>query len=303
MREALESVIQQTYPHWEILLIDDGSDPDSTQVALQYVEQYPDRVLYFQHPGHQNRGISASSQLGIHNANGAFVGFLDADDIWLANKLEEQVAILEEYPEASMIYGNTQYWYSWIGQAQDLGQDFIPKLGITEDRLVQPPRLLTLFLLGKTAVPCICSLLVRRKALETIGGFEEAFQGMYEDQVFYAKMCLETKVYVSKSCWDKYRKHPASLSAVAESSGKGWALRVTYLEWLDSYLTQKRILDPEVWLAVRRELWFNNEPNFGKSSGFYNKFIRRMKKWLLKIEERVLPPFIRRWVWARSFGN
>jgi glycosyltransferase involved in cell wall biosynthesis len=95
IREAIESVFSQVYEHWELFLVDDGSTDSSTQIARHYAQQHPDKVHYLEHPGHQNRGMSAARNLGIRHAQGAYLAFLDADDLWLPQKLERQVAILE----------------------------------------------------------------------------------------------------------------------------------------------------------------------------------------------------------------
>src|SRR5215218_5812117 len=79
IEEAIESVFAQTYDDWELLLVDDGSTDGDTRIALEYAEQNPGRVRYLQHPGHQNRGMSASRNLGIGSARGEYIAFLDAD--------------------------------------------------------------------------------------------------------------------------------------------------------------------------------------------------------------------------------
>src|SRR5215207_5031419 len=90
IEEALESVLAQTYDNWELLLVDDGSTDSSTEIALRYANRYSGRVRYVEHPWHQNRGASASRNLGIRHAKGEYIAFLDADDVWLAHKLEQQ---------------------------------------------------------------------------------------------------------------------------------------------------------------------------------------------------------------------
>ena len=118
--ESIESVFAQTYKNWELLLVDDGSTDGSTAIALRYAEQHPEKVRYMEHNDHQNRGMSATRNLGIKNAKGEYIAFLDADDIWLPQKLEQQVAILEDQPEAAMIYNSTYLWYSWTGRKRRL---------------------------------------------------------------------------------------------------------------------------------------------------------------------------------------
>src|SRR5262249_40041371 len=123
LQEAIESVVAQTYDHWELLLADDGSTDGSTGIARQYADHYPGKVRYLEHAGHQNRGMSASRNLGIRHAVGEYIAFLDADDVWLPHKLEEQVAILNAHPETGMVYGATQVWHSWTGDPKDIPRD------------------------------------------------------------------------------------------------------------------------------------------------------------------------------------
>ncbi|HEY9633628.1 MAG TPA: glycosyltransferase family A protein [Coleofasciculaceae cyanobacterium] len=260
IEEAIESVFAQTYDHWELLLVDDGSTDGSTAIAKRYAQQYPDKVRYLEHQGHQNRGMSATRNLGICNAKGDYIAFLDADDIWLPQKLQQQVAILEAHSQAGMVYGPTQYWYSWTGNPQDIERDYMARLGVQPNTLFNPPTLLTLYLTDPGSVPCTCGLLVRRQLLKDIGGFDERFRGMYEDQVFLAKICLKAPVFVDGGCWDKYRQHPDSSSQLAFRSGedhpsKPNPARQTFLTWLAEYVGEQGIKDNELCQAVQKALW------------------------------------------------
>src|SRR5262249_52989515 len=100
IRDAIESVFAQSYVSWELFLIDDGSADGSTVIARRFAEQHSDKVRYLEHEGHRNLGMSASRNLGLRHAEGSYVSFLDADDVWLPSKLEEQVAIMNSQPRA-----------------------------------------------------------------------------------------------------------------------------------------------------------------------------------------------------------
>src|SRR6478672_466011 len=93
--EAIESVLAQTYGNWELILADDGSTDGSTAIALRYAQQYPEKIRYVEHEGHQNCGMSATRNLGICHAKGEYIAFLDADDVWFPYKLEQQVEIMK----------------------------------------------------------------------------------------------------------------------------------------------------------------------------------------------------------------
>ena len=254
IQEAIESVFAQTYDSWELLLVDDGSTDGSTSIALGYASQYPGKVRYLEHAGHQNRGMSAARNLGIRNATGDYIALLDADDVWLPHKLEQQVVILGAQPEAAMVYGPTQWWYSWTGKPEDSQRDFVYDFGVSPDTLVRPPALLALFLQNEGASPCTCSILVRREVLERIGGFEEGFRGLYEDQAFCAKICLESPVFASSECWYRYRQHPDSACSVAQRTGQRRSARLVFLNWLKAYLSDREVRDAQIWQLLQKEL-------------------------------------------------
>jgi len=218
-REAIDSVLAQSHPNWELLLVDDGSDETTRRIAAGMAEVRPGTIKLLQHDGHENLGTSASRNLGIRHAVGNYIAFLDADDIWLPNKLAEQVSVLEAHREAAMVFSNTLYWYGWTGREADEMRDFLPRLGIRTPCLIPAPRYLELSLRGRAAVPSASNIFLRRQSVEAVGGFERSFRGLYDDQVFYAKIWLEHGVYIMPGHWDKYRQHEGSMCAVgAESS-------------------------------------------------------------------------------------
>lgn len=251
LQEAIESVLAQTYDHWELLLVDDGSTDQSTEIALRYAAQHPGKIRYLEHNGHRNLGKSSSRNLGLRHAKGEYIAFLDHDDIWLPNKLEDQVNILESRPEAGMMYGRTRYWHSWTGRPEDRKRDGFTTLGIQPNTLVVPPHLVTLFLRDERTLASTCSLLVRREIVERIGGFEETFRDQYEDVVFLAKIYLESPVFVSGGCWDCYRQHPDNSCSIAIRTGQ-WhpkrpnPSREMFLEWLEQYISKKGSTDAKL---------------------------------------------------------
>jgi glycosyltransferase involved in cell wall biosynthesis len=251
--EAVASVFAQTHPDWELLLVDDGSVDGSTAYAAAWAQREPERVRYLEHPGHANRGMSAARNLGIGHSRGRYLAFLDADDVWLPEKLMHQVALLEAWPEAAMVYGPSQYWYSWTGLERDRCSDFLQSLGVPTDTLLWPPSLLIHLVRNEGASPCPSSILVRRAAVQQVGGFEEAFTDLYEDQAFCAKIWRAFAVIASSQCWYRYRQHPASACAVAEVTGRARSARLQFLTWLEAYLAREHVLTRELRAELRQQ--------------------------------------------------
>ena len=252
--EAIESVLRQSYRDFELLLVDDGSSDGSTEMARRYEQRHPGRVRYLEHPGHANRGMSATRNLGLANALGEFVAFIDADDRWHPDKLAEQLEIMERHPEVAAVCGSVCYWRSWAG-----GTDVDIPTGHVRDRLVPPPEAsLALYPLGKAAAPCPSDLMLRRDVVVTLGGFEEHFTGprqMYEDQGFLAKLYLAAPVYFASNVWLDYRQHDDSVVSTVKRDGGVAEVRHYFLRWLESYLAgRSETADARVHSALARAL-------------------------------------------------
>ena len=271
--EAIASVFAQTYPSWELLLVDDGSSDTSTAIARKYAEAVPERVRYLEHPGHENRGASAARNLGIASASGEMIAFLDADDVWLPNRLQRSVELLRRYPEADMVYGESEYWCSWEGGMGPCN-DRVQRHGFRADRVIRAPDLIVRYLTHRAAVPCPTSMTLRSRAARDSGGFVESFRGLHDDQAFLARFCLYHDVYVAHECWDRYRQHGASLCAKAARCGEVARAQESYLAWLRAFLTASDLSGPRVWDALR----YAEQVGAYQGKGFRKKLARQALK-------------------------
>ena len=258
IEEAIQSVLEQSYEAWELLLIDDGSRDHSSALARHYAATYPDRIRYFEHDGHANIGAAASRNVGIRAARGVYVAVLDADDVWLPNKLAEQVALLDSEPDVAMVCSASLHWYSWTGRPEDRDRDRVDPLAVATNHRHDPQRLVSaLYPLGAGGAPCPSNVLLRRRMLEPDGGFEEAFVGpyqLYEDQAFLMKIYLKHPVLVTDALWDKYRIHAGSCVSSVMAAGQYHSVRKYFLEWFSGYLDRCEKVDSTVWAALRSAL-------------------------------------------------
>lgn len=101
IRRAVESVFDQSFCDWELIIVDDGST-DNTRDLLKPYADHP-RVRLFET---ENKGVSAARNLGVRRARGAWIAFLDSDDQWLPEKLEKQVGQSQKDPDIPVIHGD-----------------------------------------------------------------------------------------------------------------------------------------------------------------------------------------------------
>lgn len=271
MEEAIESVFAQTYPHWELLLVDDGSTDGSSAMARSYAARHPGKVSYLEHPGHRNRGTSASRNLGIANAGGNYVAFLDADDVYLPDRLERHVSLLETMPEVDMVQSDALRWYSWSGATL---RDVRGRCPSQVNTVLRPPSMLRQSLYDDPLrgwFPCVCSATLRRSAVTGAKGFQEEFFDLCEDWVFFTKVYVHRNVYVTDDVVAKYRKHPGSTlhRALADRKsllGRRYDAHVAYLRWLKTYL-ERNDGDRALIRLLRRKLWPEGHPLFSRYLG------------------------------------
>jgi glycosyltransferase involved in cell wall biosynthesis len=275
---AIASILAQTYTHWELLLVDDGSTDGSSEIAQRYAQQYPEKIRYLEHEHHQNHGMSATRNLGLRHVKGDYIAFLDADDLFFPDTLAFQVDILNRFPEAGMVYGATDRWFGWTGKPEDIQQDFCDHLGLRTapaERIFPPGELI--YHLLKGVVPCMCSLMIRSQTIRQFQGFETSFRGLYEDQVFFTKALLQTSIFVTNKCLAKYRQHPSSCCYSTENTAIYDQSRYMFLQWIRSYLAQNKFRDRDVANLLREDIRPYENPRLHH---FY--VFARTKKWQLK---------------------
>lgn len=253
--EAVQSVLNQSYSSWELILVDDGSTDESVEISKRYAKDYPEKIFYLDHPEHKNCGLSASRNWGIKHARGAYIALLDADDVWMQDKLAIQVGIMESHPQANVLLEASVYWNSWNNSG---AEDVLIPIGVEGEKIYSPPALmLALYPLGKGAAPCPSGFMIRKSVFERTK-FEESFRGifqMYEDQAFLCKIYLRENVYINETAHNLYRQRPASLVSAVHEDGRYHEVRKYYLNWFEDFLKAEKFNSALVYKALRRALF------------------------------------------------
>jgi glycosyltransferase involved in cell wall biosynthesis len=275
---AIDSVRAQRLTDWELLIVDDGSTDGSRAVMQRYAALDPDRIRLLSHPAGERRGAAASRNLGIRQARGRYVAFLDADDLFLREKLAAEVRKLDGAPDAAMLYAPA-LWRWEDGRRADR----VDRIGIEVGRVHPSPELSWRILLERQGdVPCTCAVLIRREAAAACGGFEEGFR-LYEDQTLWAKLFLRHGTLVSPTVQSIYRQHAASTSAAAERNGEYdfWRphpAQRQFLEWLAHQAELHGVHDERLRATLRRARLRHRHPKLGRIYSGMSRAVRSLSR-------------------------
>ena len=161
LAESIQSVLQQTFVDLELFVIDDGSTDDTRQVVAAF-ESDP-RVRYVHQ---QNRGAATARNRGITHSSGKYVAFLDADDLWSPEKLQKQVAVLQENSEIAAVH-TASYLVQLDGQNREVSRCIQRRPTFLEPTLYEE-LLYRMVIIGSAS-----SVMVRREVLNQVGPFDE----------------------------------------------------------------------------------------------------------------------------------
>lgn len=207
LKEALSSVYEQTYDNYEVIVVDDGSGVDFSKIR----KAYPDVIFLTQ----EHSGVAAARNRALELSDGELIAFLDADDLWSADKLKKQVIYLQEHPECEVVFCGVKNFTELF----------------CEDMTGRQKQLFSAVL-----SKCMVSSCVRRSLFEKYGNYEED-RAYGEDTEIMArwaaagvdlKHCQEEELYFR-------RIHKKNMSLLHENVKKE-----PYLELLASAFRRAR---------------------------------------------------------------
>lgn len=183
---TLQSVFEQTFQDFEIVVVDDGS----TDNSVEEVEKFDDSRIWLIHQ--TNAGVSAARNRGIEEARGELIAFLDADDEWMPEYLATQYGLYQKYPECSVFACN----YEFRDSEGKVTSTIIRKLPFEgEDGILS-----NYFEVASCSHPPICSIsiMVKKTAIQAIGGFPLGIKSG-EDLLTWARLAVRGTIAYSKS--------------------------------------------------------------------------------------------------------
>jgi glycosyltransferase involved in cell wall biosynthesis len=215
LQRALKSVYAQTFPPYEVIVVDDGSTDNTQEIQ----NDFPNIRYIYQ----QNSGVSSARNLGLQHARGEWIAFLDSDDVWIETKLQRQKEFHQAHPHILMSYTDEV----WIRNNQEVT---IPKkfCKIGKDAFLENLEYCNI---------APSSVIMHRKIFEDVGVFDSALE-VCEDYDLWLRVALKyTIALVDAKLIQKYAGHPQQLSF------KHWGMdrfRVQSLEKLLPFSGEKK---------------------------------------------------------------
>ena len=185
--EAIDSVLAQTYTNYEIIIVDDGSTDNTSQV----VQSYRDRVYYIYQ---ENQGVAVSRNLGLRVSQGEYIAFLDQDDIFFPDKLAKQISCFEQHPEAGIVHSGWQR-INYSGKTRGKVEPWhdAPVLDLEQWLWWKP------VLLG--------AMMFKREWLERVQGLDSQFKQVCDLDLAWRLTLLGCKTVWLKQLTLYYREH------------------------------------------------------------------------------------------------
>jgi len=194
---TLHSVVRQTYPHIEIVVVDDGSSDHTADIVRQIAATDP-RVKPF---SVAHRGVSAARNFGISVSSGAFIAPIDADDLWHPDKLARQMDLMRRAP------GGTGVVYCWSAGIDETDRVVLPVWNRSRAEGDVLYDIVMTGILSNGSTP-----LIRREAIDLAGGYDEGLD-LCEDWKFYTALAGICRFAVLPECLTGYRLRSNSASS------------------------------------------------------------------------------------------
>lgn len=198
--ETIQSVQDQTFNDFEIIVIDDGST-DKTLETLYSIKDARLRVFSY-----ENAGVAIARNRGIYHSKGEFIAFLDSDDLWTSDKLESQLAYLQASPDAGVAYS----WTCFMDVSEQGSVEFIPSPTYAFSGNVYERLLVSDFVHSGSNV------LVRKQAVQSVGDFDQSCAGC-EDWDYWLRLSAKWNFVVVPKYQILYRRASGSTSSRVES--------------------------------------------------------------------------------------
>ena len=229
LNEAVSSVLNQTYDDFEFIIVDDAS----TDSSRKNIESYYD-IRMKKYYAEKNRNIAYSLNLALSMASGEYIARIDSDDVWELNKLETQVQYMESHSECGACFTKVNIIDEYSNIANDVYNEYFQLFNDVENKS-QKEWLRFFFYRGN----CLChpSVVIRRSALEQMGGYYHLAYVPAEDYELWTRIVMKYPIHILEDKLVRYRWEETENKISGKNAGRIYAFPNIMM------LTRKRIMD------------------------------------------------------------
>ncbi len=250
IEKCLNSVVNQIFKDYEVIIVNDCSTDNGLQIAQSIANK---KFMFIEHE--TNKGLSATRNTGIKNANSNYLVFLDADDIWHSNYLEKIYLLITNFPEAKVF--TTNYF--------ELYENDVRVLPATTLKNFKKDGLITNAFEANLGQPfyCCCSMCIEKSVFENVGYFDEQID-FAEDVDFFIRVNLKYQVAFSPVALVDYNIF--SENQITNSSFKNKTITnfLKYEKENQENISLKKYLDFHRYIIAKKYKLVNDVESFKK---------------------------------------
>jgi glycosyltransferase involved in cell wall biosynthesis len=255
---ALQSVIEQTYPDWRILLVNDGSTDDTKKICTEFQRRLGPKMLLIDQ---ENRGLSASRNVAIRASSAPFLALLDADDVWLPNRLEESLRCFDD-ERVGMAYG----FVSLIDADGKVLRTQNPEE--QQDSGTMAKAIYT----RSVNLPCP-TISFRRRCIEELGCFDESMRAC-EDRDLWLRIALQYQVARIGKVIASYRLSAGSMSTDIDR------MSVAQQKFIEKHRESKEFSGKDQRIAIS-SVYRQRAESFGERGMLWKSFANGLRSFVI----------------------
>lgn len=272
IKDAIESILNQSYSDFELVIIDDCSTDNSVKIIKQFEDE---RIKFIQNE--ENLGLKSSMQKAISYCSGEWIAFLESDDLWLSDTLEKRLACAEKYPQVGIIFNDVlefgdEDWLLAVKNNFDRVRKILSKKTF--------PKNIFYDINVHNLILTFSSVMIKRELFENVS-FETPIDALL-DWWLYIHIAYNTEAYYMKDKLTKWRQHKQSYIMRKKKS----KFKMANIEaYLDVYKTKN------LGVKFLPFLVFSIVQMLFSRAKFYNIVLIRKIKDILHIKKRQSPLF------------
>jgi glycosyltransferase involved in cell wall biosynthesis len=205
IRAAIESILNQTFNNFEIIVVDDGSQDNSRTIIKEIIKQSAKKIRFLCHEDNQNLGISKTYKLALSKAKGKYIAFLEADDQWDKNYLQTKVEILDRFHSVGVVFSKYKIMSkSLYGYDMHLRQKWL-------EIFIEPKRPFSIFqkMIKRNNIATFSAFVTRKSLIDKIS-IDLPQQFFFLDWWVLLQLSMKSKFYLDKKSVVYWRHHRES---------------------------------------------------------------------------------------------